>query len=191
MLDLHKPDKTARCAGYVPGQLPALVPAMMAYFLFVCVCAWPTHAEPPIHIGDRRELFVDRYLIDTMQGVELRLHHPNAREIAIDHDQAWEGNVCAYHTVFKDGDIYRMYYRGSHFDPESQCRETHEQVYCYAESVDGIHWTKPELGLIEFDASTKNNIVLKGLGCSQPGPVQGRQPGLPGGPEVWRAGRRR
>ena len=28
------------------------------------------------------------------------------------------------------------------------------------ESKDGIHWTKPELGLIEFNGSKKNNIVL-------------------------------
>jgi len=32
----------------------------------------------------------------------------------------------------------------------------------YAESTDGIHWTKPELGLIEFRGSKKNNILLTG-----------------------------
>ncbi len=31
---------------------------------------------------------------------------------------------------------------------------------CYAESKDGIHWTKPELGLVEFRGSRKNNICL-------------------------------
>jgi hypothetical protein len=31
---------------------------------------------------------------------------------------------------------------------------------CYAESDDGIHWTKPELGLVEFNGNTKNNICL-------------------------------
>ena len=30
---------------------------------------------------------------------------------------------------------------------------------CYAESRDGIHWTRPELGLFEFGGSKKNNIV--------------------------------
>lgn len=178
MLNRKKTVKPAWCAGYAMGKAPTLVPAMMAYFLLVCVCVWSTHAEPPIQIGDRRELFVDRYLVDTMQGVELRLHHPTAREIVIDHDQTWEGNVCAYHTVFKDGDIYRMYYRGSHFDPASQ-RETHEQVYCYAESVDGIHWKKPELGLIEFDGSTKNNIVLKGIGSHNLAPFRDDNPDCP------------
>ena len=30
---------------------------------------------------------------------------------------------------------------------------------CVAESADGFHWSKPELGLIEFAGSTKNNIL--------------------------------
>ena len=31
---------------------------------------------------------------------------------------------------------------------------------CYAESKDGIHWKKPELGLVEFNGSKANNIVM-------------------------------
>jgi hypothetical protein len=31
---------------------------------------------------------------------------------------------------------------------------------CYAESSDGIHWTKPELGLVELNGNTQNNICL-------------------------------
>jgi len=31
---------------------------------------------------------------------------------------------------------------------------------CYAESEDGIHWTKPDLGLVEFNGNTRNNICL-------------------------------
>ena len=31
---------------------------------------------------------------------------------------------------------------------------------CYATSKDGIHWEKPELGLIDFNGDTKNNTVI-------------------------------
>ena len=104
-----------------------------------------------IHIGSRRELFVDRHLIEKMNGAELRLHHPVPREVAIVHDQPWEGNGCAYMTVFQDGQRYRMYYRGAHGVYKPDKYETgHMQVTCYAESGDGVHWTKPELGLFEF-----------------------------------------
>lgn len=36
-----------------------------------------------------------------------------------------------------------------------------EAAVCYAFSEDGIHWTKPELGLIEYNGSTRNNIVKR------------------------------
>ena len=32
---------------------------------------------------------------------------------------------------------------------------------CYATSKDGIHWEKPELGIIDFNGSKKNNIVIE------------------------------
>jgi hypothetical protein len=43
-------------------------------------------------------------------------------------------------------------------------------VACYAESKDGIHWTKPELGLFEFNGSKQNNIVWdsEGTHCFTP-----------------------
>ena len=70
----------------------------------------------PIEIGSRLELFVDGYLIGELSGgAELELHRPAEREAAIVHDQPWEGNASAYQSVFKDGDLYRMYYRGVHY----------------------------------------------------------------------------
>lgn len=37
-----------------------------------------------------------------------------------------------------------------------------EMGICYAVSKDGIHWEKPELGLVEFNGSNKNNILIRG-----------------------------
>ena len=56
-----------------------------------------------------------------------------------------------------------MYYRGSHYDEASK-KATHREVACYAESNDGIHWTKPNLGLFEFNGSKQNNIIWDGEG---------------------------
>jgi hypothetical protein len=54
-----------------------------------------------------------------------------------------------------------MYYRGSHYvTTETRQEVPHPAVVCYAESTDGIHWIKPELGLVEFDGSSRNNIIL-------------------------------
>lgn len=114
-----------------------------------------------INIGSRRELFVDQHLIEKLDGVRLELHRPQPREVAIVHDQPWEGNTCFYHSVCRDGDLYRMYYRGSHHVPG---KSASHQTVCYAESKDGVKWTKPELGIVEFNGSKKNNIIWDGVG---------------------------
>src|SRR5512139_3368056 len=74
---------------------------------------------PLIDIGTRLELFIDDFLVERMEWTTWRLHPPVPRETAITFDRPWEGNTSAYVTVFRDGDIFRMYYRGSHWDPET------------------------------------------------------------------------
>lgn len=81
----------------------------------------------------------------------------------MNHDSPWEGSGSGYHTVFRDGDLYRMYYRGAQYNiADGKLKEGHPQVTCYAESHDGIHWKKPNLGLFEFDGSKENNIIWAG-----------------------------
>lgn len=117
-----------------------------------------------INIGGDRQLFVDDYLLDHVsEGVHLQLHNPIPAGIAMEHDAPWEGNSSVYHSVFKDGDIYRMYYRGSQIDIDSSDNKIvspHPVYFCYAESSDGIHWEKPNLGLYEYEGSKNNNIIL-------------------------------
>ncbi len=116
----------------------------------------------PVQIGSRLELLVDGWLIDRMRGVELRLNRPIAQEVVMVFDKPWEGNTSAYVTVFRDGPIFRMYYRGCHYDWDT--KNIAHSVTCYAESEDGIHWRRPELGIFDFNGSKRNNIVWMGLG---------------------------
>ena len=121
-----------------------------------------------LSIGSRRELFVDGYLVQHLSGrAELRLHHPTPREVALVTDRPWEGNGTNYVTVFQDEGRYRLYYRGCHYSYlDGRDRPNHQDVYCYAESDDGIHWTRPDLGLFEWEGSKRNNIVWLGGGGS-------------------------
>ena len=121
--------------------------------------------EPPVTaIGDRLELMLDNALIDSMSGdARLMLHHPVPREIVFRTDAPWEGNASSYQSVFRDGDICRMYYRGGHYKDggkPAEVREPHPWVLCYAESKDGLTWHRPKLGIREWEGSTANNIVL-------------------------------
>ena len=110
-----------------------------------------------IDIGSRLELFVDHYLIDRLQGAQLRLNHPVDAGVAIKFDHPWEGAFSGYVTVIKDGPTYRMYYRCL---PVAGKDGSENEATCYAESRDGIQWTKPELGIYDLMGTRKNNAVL-------------------------------
>ncbi len=131
------------------------------------------------NIGSRRELFVEDALIERVTGAaQLRLHHPVPREVALVHDAPWEGSGSGYHTVIKDGDRYRLYYRGLHLDVSKGKMSTsrHQPYYCYAESKDGIRWTKPNLGIVDYKGSKANNIILEGTGTHNFAPFKDANP---------------
>lgn len=119
--------------------------------------------DKPMDIGSRRELFTDQALIGELKGgARQQLHHPVPREVALTHDEPWEGTGCSYHSIFQDGDIYRMYYKAWDLDFSKGYLNTgnHPLFCCYAESDDGVQWRKPDLGLHEFKGSTQNNITM-------------------------------
>lgn len=129
------------------------------------------HADGPFEIGSRLELFVDDTLIARMAGgARLRLHRPVPQDIVLATDKPWEGNACGYFAIFQDGALYRMYYRGWHYTlTDAGLQTPRPPVVCYAESTDGVHWVKPELGLVEFEGSKKNNIILGAREEGDPG----------------------
>ncbi|MDQ3622200.1 MAG: hypothetical protein M3463_06895 [Verrucomicrobiota bacterium] len=104
-----------------------------------------------------------RFLIERLTGkTELRLHHPEPREVVLVHDAPWEGNGSGFHSVFQDGGRYRMFYKAWNItlDAATHRIQASAPFCCSAESADGIHWRKPELGLHEFQGAKANNIVM-------------------------------
>ena len=109
------------------------------------------------NINSRLELFVDDWLIEETNGVNLQMHRPIPREVVLAFNRPWEGSISYDPVVMKEGDRYRLWYRGcgSESTWENQCT-------AYAESVDGVHWERPTLGIFEFNGNRENNIVLQG-----------------------------
>jgi len=154
----------------------SIVPALSCFVLLVSGCLQTIAADDVIDIGNRRELFVDGHLIDQLTGARLVLHAPQPREIAVKFDQPWEGLYCGYTTVLKAGDVFRLYYRGM---PVAR-HALDTEVACVAESQDGIHWTKPKLGLFEVRGTKDNNVVLaRHRACHNFAPFIDTNPGAP------------
>lgn len=71
---------------------------------------------------------------------------------------AWA--VQFYGSVIRTRDKFRMWYVAAGEDrlDRSAPRSSPWRV-AYAESQDGVHWTKPNLGLVEYNGNRNNNLV--------------------------------
>jgi len=114
-----------------------------------------------INIGSRRECFFDTFIVDKEKtSANILLHKPEIKNITMTCDEPWEGDCSDFFNFFFDDEagIYRMYYLGWAYQ-----RENPEEMairVCYAESKDGITYTKPNLGICEFRGSKENNIIF-------------------------------
>jgi len=71
-------------------------------------------------------------------------------------DKLWENFCINLATVIKVGDEWRAWYESYDQDYKSD----NDALYCYATSKDGLNWTKPNLGLVDYKGSKNNNIFL-------------------------------
>ena len=109
-------------------------------------------APTPLDIGTRREPFFDGYLIEKLSHVSHELVDPVTTPHVFPFDRPWEGAFSIYAAIVRDGGLYRLYYRG-------QGTLSARSTACVAESADGIHWTRPALGLIPDGDRTDTNII--------------------------------
>ncbi|MBM3934694.1 MAG: hypothetical protein FJ319_10405 [SAR202 cluster bacterium] len=129
-----------------------------------------SEARPPVvrDIRSDLQLFFDEWLIDGMAGARLKLHPPIEREVVMEYNKPWEGETSGVGvTVFKDGPKYRMWYASGndHTDDDGKKGKGKKPKLRvrwsgYAESTDAVHWERPELGLIEFEGSKANNLMM-------------------------------
>ncbi len=118
-------------------------------------------------IGSRRELFVDDWLIDRLEGaLRLVLHQALPQEAILETDHPWEGCMSNFNTVISCFPRHRLYYRGWNVRVENsrKLEETRPPTICLAESVDGLRWERIPTRLFEYGGSRENNIVWMGAG---------------------------
>jgi hypothetical protein len=112
----------------------------------------------------RTILFVDDDDVSQRPGT-VRSLHPPARYGApvLVGDQPWEEDVLnqsqlLYNTVVQEEDgTFKVWYNSY---PALDGKESLVGLVCYAESADGLTWVKPSLGLVSWNGSTDNNIVV-------------------------------
>ncbi|MGB0578577.1 MAG: hypothetical protein ACPGVU_02645 [Limisphaerales bacterium] len=146
-------------------SIPCLLPAVLG-------------AAEPLRIGNEPQLFIDDHVIERMVGLERTLHQPEdiLNNPVIVSEHPWEHRRIPFGSVlwFPEEQKFKCWYLAMNiYDSRPGFRgyrmEHHipinEAAYiCYAESKDGINWTKPKLRLHEFRGSNTNNILLASPG---------------------------
>ncbi|MBN2292750.1 MAG: hypothetical protein JXM70_10015 [Pirellulales bacterium] len=118
----------------------------------------------PVKIDNTRQLFVDDYLVASMENITRRMHQPQrhpANPVLRLREKPWEQSFGHALYVLRDRNSgkYRMWYNLRHRIPAENGLQ-YRGPMCYAESNDGINWVKPNLDIFKYNGSTNNNITL-------------------------------
>ena len=130
-------------------------------------------------MAGRRHVFLDIDGLSRWDESEIGQRFPHAEKVAVtglDPGPAgsWDARTSADypHVLYEDG-RFRMWYTCM---PDAQhYGEDPDHMYtCYAESEDGLHWAKPDLGITAQDKWPGNNLL------ALPGAAMGVVQALPG-----------
>ncbi|REJ97450.1 MAG: hypothetical protein DWQ34_02010 [Planctomycetota bacterium] len=161
-----KPGETPPNDSFTPAELPALSGPSPAELWRDPGQTDHPHPDGPFVVTSEAELFLDDYLIAETQNLSRRLNKPEPHpdNPLLRGSAEWEHNQLAFPSVYRIDGQLRMWYLswGWNYaarDGEVPIRDS--SFLCYATSTDGIHWQRPVLGLVEFQGSTRNNIVLR------------------------------
>jgi hypothetical protein len=130
---------------------------------------------------EARTNFAERkkdWAIDTRIGTHgtVQYHVPRGIRITVEKaektprwllpDQPWEAEITGGNVIMDHG-LFRCWYSatlpqqkiGIVYAEAGRGMETNGTATCYAESKDGINWTKPPLKIFSYNGSKDNNIV--------------------------------
>ena len=119
-------------------------------------------AVAAIDVGGQKQLFIDDLFLKQPRQVKLRMHPATKTgERTLEPNEPWENASLNWFSVMRHEGKFRMWYEC--YDVEGW-PTTNDTSFCYAESMDGIRWVKPKLGLFNYHGSTSNNILFREIG---------------------------
>ena len=149
----------------------------------------------------RPHLFLDAHGMAEVDAITFRARPPRCEGIVLAPEREWEAYRVTPLCVLTHGGVHKMWYAAIATHPGSPhpltCPRCSRQSpgskvvcvacgwplvdidylqnemigVCYAESSDGIHWTRPDLGLVSHRGSTHNNLILGPCGVPALNPL--------------------
>ncbi len=127
----------------------------------------PQYEVPWLHIGTERQLFLDNFILDHLDGVVRVIPTPErpAAPILDAQDHPWERSDRIWPAAAlqdPDDGIYKLWYTQALVDDPFADRG---MILCYAESSDCRNWAKPVSDRCRpFEGCRETNIVLEDSG---------------------------
>lgn len=111
-------------------------------------------------LGDKRELFVDDFFIESLSGdVASRVHEmiPDEVVLTLDEPHEYSNNSGCFNSLLYDGKRYLYYYRAhGRFATAADPAGIPDFTFCVAESYDGINFKRCQVNLHD----SGYNVVL-------------------------------
>lgn len=145
-------------------MMPKKTPALLLAATWVCSAA---HIHAVEHFNETKAttLFAfDNVSIPHTQNLRLEMRAPAKHPANPVVRRGAPGTPDAqgvqfYGSIIREGGRCRMWYVA--FDDDTKNKVASERWRAaYAESTDGLTWTKPNLGLVEFAGNKNNNLIL-------------------------------
>jgi len=113
-------------------------------------------AAAALPVGSSRQLLFDDRFIEAARGIALQMNPPQKLGAVLLPQKPWEDKsfgFCA--SVLQHEGLIKLFY---------ETWSTKGTFVCLATSQDGVTWVRPNLGIVEVDGSTDNNIVHRAGG---------------------------
>jgi len=119
----------------------------------------------PLKIGTKKQLLLYEKLIQSTKNIKLNMNSPyQDNQLLLTADQPWElkgegRGVNAHNCIMKEDQKFRLWY--DLMIGEEQPDYPTERCMGYAESEDGVHFSKPKFPINSLYGYNKTNILLK------------------------------
>ena len=99
------------------------------------------------------------------RGIRISVEKAQKELLPLKADCPWETRLDGF-SILREGPLLKCWYsvhvpkqKEEFLFQNGRAIETGGTAMCYAESTNGFHWTKPNLGVFSFNGSKENNIV--------------------------------
>lgn len=126
---------------------------------------WQSYVDSGIY-PPLTHLFLDDFYIDKREGLRRMVHRPTALSVeapVLKAEKEWEGVALVHRCnpiIYDQHEKRFKFWYGCEDPTMPEIPARIKRRWAYATSTDGVHWERPELALVEFKGSKKNNLVL-------------------------------